>query len=407
MATTTTSDQAAPEQRSYYRRFTATQRFEHMVLLVTFTGLAITGLPQRYAGADWAQTMITVMGGIESVRIVHRVLAVLLMAESIFHGGVISYKLFVLGRRATMIPGLKDAKDVMQWIGYNLGLTREHPDMPRYNFGEKAEYLAVVWGTVLMAITGFMLWNPITTSEILPAEVIPAARAAHSAEALLAIAAIIIWHMYNVHLKYFNRSMFTGNMSREMMKEEHGEELARIESGEPEPELPDDVKAKRARYFWPYAIVVTVILTGGLYWFVTVENTAITTLPQRQNLVINTDVDLSQGDIDRGAALWQTNCAGCHGAEAAGQTISPAVSLVERDLDFRAFIASIRRGPAEMPAFTVTQISDAETADLWAWFQDVTGDTTDSAETDSEAAAESTPDAEATSEATAEADSDA
>jgi formate dehydrogenase gamma subunit len=410
MATTTTTDRAVPQEpRSYYRRFTATQRFEHMVLLVTFTGLALTGLPQRYAGADWAQTMITVMGGIESVRILHRILAVLLMAESIFHGGVISYKLFVLGRRATMIPGLKDAKDVMQWIGYNLGLTREHPDMPRYNFGEKAEYLAVVWGTVLMAITGFMLWNPITTSEILPAEVIPAARAAHSAEALLAIAAIVIWHMYNVHLKYFNRSMFTGNMSRDMMEEEHGEELARIERGEAEQELPDEVKAKRARYFWPYAIVVTVILTGGLYWFVTVENTAITTLPQRQaNVVINTDIDLSQGDIERGTELWQTNCAGCHGAEAAGQTVSPAVSLVERDLDFRAFIASIRRGPAEMPAFTVTQIRDEEVADLWVWFQDVQGETAPPAEATAEstAAAESTPDAEATAEATTEATDD-
>jgi cytochrome b subunit of formate dehydrogenase/mono/diheme cytochrome c family protein len=372
--TTTTTDQAAPQQRSYYKRFTAAQRFEHMVLLVTFTGLAITGLPQRYAGADWAQTMIAIMGGIESVRIVHRVLAVLLMAESIYHGGVVSYKLFVLGRSANMIPGLKDGKDVIQWIGYNLGFTKEHPEMPRYNFGEKAEYLAVVWGTVLMAITGFMLWNPITTAEILPAEVIPAARAAHSAEALLAIAAIIIWHMYNVHLKYFNRSMFTGKMPRHIMEEEHGEELARIERGEAEPELPDEVKARRSRYFWPYAIVMTVLLTGGLYWFVTVENTAITTLPQRQGIVINTDVDLTQGNIAQGEEIWMANCAGCHGAEADAMTVSPAISLVDRDLDFRAFVSSIRRGPAEMPAFSVVQISDEDTAHLWAWFQDVRGE---------------------------------
>jgi cytochrome b subunit of formate dehydrogenase/mono/diheme cytochrome c family protein len=318
--------------------------------------------------------MIAIMGGIESVRILHRVLAVLLMAESIYHGGVVSYKLFVLGRRANMIPGLKDGKDMLQWIGYNLGFTKEHPEMPRYNFGEKAEYLAVVWGTVLMAITGFMLWNPITTAEILPAEVIPAARAAHSAEALLAIAAIIIWHMYNVHIKYFNRSMFTGKMPRHVMEEEHGEELAKIERGETEPEPPDEVKARRSRYFWPYAIVMTVLLTGGLYWFVTVENTAITTLPQRQGIVINTDVDLTQGNIAQGEELWMANCAGCHGAEADAMTVSPAISLVDRDLDFRAFVSSIRRGPAEMPAFSVVQISDEDTAHLWAWFQDVRGE---------------------------------
>ena len=73
-----------------YRRFSPVQRFEHMILLVTFTGLALTGLPQRYADQMWAQSLIGIMGGIESIRIVHRILATILMAEAIFHGGVIT-----------------------------------------------------------------------------------------------------------------------------------------------------------------------------------------------------------------------------------------------------------------------------------------------------------------------------
>ena len=79
-----------------------------MILLVTFIGLALTGLPQKYASEPWAQSMIVALGGIESARIIHRFLATLLMAEAIYHGGVLSYKLFVLGQRATMIPGASE-----------------------------------------------------------------------------------------------------------------------------------------------------------------------------------------------------------------------------------------------------------------------------------------------------------
>ncbi|MCS7039976.1 MAG: hypothetical protein NZP34_10260, partial [Caldilineales bacterium] len=74
------------------------------------------------------------------------------------------------------------------------------------------EYWAVIWGTAVMIITGFMLWNPITTTKFLPGSWIPAAKAAHGGEALLAFLAIIVWHVYNVHIKTFNRSMFTGKL---------------------------------------------------------------------------------------------------------------------------------------------------------------------------------------------------
>jgi cytochrome b subunit of formate dehydrogenase len=354
-----------------YPRFSPVQRFEHMVLLVTFSGLALTGLPQRYADQAWAQALIGLMGGIESIRIVHRVLATILMAEAIFHGGVITYKLFVLGRRATMLPGIRDLRDAIHWVLFNLGLRREHPHLPRYNFGEKAEYLAVVWGTLIMIITGYMLWNPISTSSVLPGEVIPAARAAHSAEALLAVLSIIIWHMYNVHIRRFNRSMFSGNISREAMEEEHAEELEAIERGDVPPELPADVIARRKRWFWPYAIVVTTILVTGLVLFITSEQTAVqlTTLPQRQTLV-STDIDSAIGVAQTGAALWQSlECHSCHGAQADGGDSPLGVPIAEREIDFEAFILAVRRGPAEMPAYSTARTSDEDIAHLWAWFQ--------------------------------------
>lgn len=358
--------QQAQQQPTAYRRFAATQRFEHIVIVVTFVGLAMTGLPQKFASQTWAQTMIAIMGGVESVRVIHRVLATILMAEAIYHGGVITYKLFVLGRRATMIPGIRDLRDLRDWILFNLGFKREHPHLPRYNFGEKAEYLAVVWGTLVMVITGFMMWNPIAATRFLPGEFIPAARTAHSNEALLAVLAIITWHMYNVHFKRFNRSMFTGNISREAMQEEHAEELDTIESGVTEPELPTEILTRRRRRFWPFAIVVTVLLVAGLIFFITFETTAINTVPRQEVVVFAPDVVPAQGDPAVGAALWPTlRCPMCHGEDASG--IGDAPDLRGTKLTLEEFFVQVREGGTKMHPFDRAEIPDAYMVHLWAW----------------------------------------
>ncbi len=350
-----------------YSRFAPLQRMEHVILLVTFTGLALTGLPQKFADQMWAKTMIELLGGIESIRIIHHFLATLLLAEAIFHGGIISYKLYVLGRRATMIPGLKDGRDVLQWIAFNLGLRKQHPHMARYNFGEKAEYLAVVWGTIVMAITGFMMWNPITTTHFLSGSVIPAARAAHGAEAVLAVLSIVIWHFYNVHLKRFNKAMWTGKLSREEMEEEHAQELDAIEQGVTEPVPSAEVIARRRRRFWPYAIVMTFILTSGLLWFISFEDTAIKTVPRQDVVVFQPEVTLAAGDAATGAAIWPTlRCARCHGDNAAGNADAP--DLRGLTLTFDEFYRQIRTGvPDKMPAFNAEEIPDSYLLHVWTW----------------------------------------
>jgi cytochrome b subunit of formate dehydrogenase len=260
-------------------RFKIAPRIEHLILLVTFTGLAITGLPQKYAAQPWAETMIAVMGGIETVRIIHRVMATGLMAEAIYHGGMITYRLFVLRQPPYLLPVFKDVRDLIGVMAYNLGLRKEHPKMERFNFEEKMEYWAVIWGMGVMILTGFMLWNPVATARFLPGEAIPAAKTAHGQEALLAVLAIIIWHMYNV-LTHGNFSIFTGRIKRKTMEEKHALELEDIESGNVPQPPPQDVYRKRMRVFVPVAFVIAGALLAGLVWFVTFEQTAITTLPQ-------------------------------------------------------------------------------------------------------------------------------
>jgi len=269
-----------------YHRFDRWQRIEHGLLLGSFTILALTGIPQKYANLPWGSGMIALMGGIEAVRIVHRVAAFILMFETLYHAVAVSYKIFVRRVELTMMPGWKDAMDAVQTLGYNLGLIKSPPQMGRFSFGEKVEYWAVIWGTVIMILTGFMLWNPIATTQFLPGSWIPAAKAAHGGEALLAVLSIVTWHAYNVHLKQLNKSMFTGQISRHEMTEEHALELAQIEAGLGRPAPDAETLRRRRAVFLPVAVVASVVLLAELIVFVSFERTAITTVPKQSVEVI-------------------------------------------------------------------------------------------------------------------------
>jgi cytochrome b subunit of formate dehydrogenase len=269
------------KEEKMYPRFRLGARIEHAILMVSFTILGLTGLPQKYAATAWGETMIDLMGGIELVRVIHRWAAFILVLGSVYHIFTSAYRFFVKRERMRMIPVRQDLYDLVNTVRYNLGLIPTPPKLPKFNFGEKFEYWAVVWGTAIMTITGFMLWNPIAIAVFLPGEMIPAAKAAHGGEALLAVLSILIWHMYNVHIKHFNPSMFTGYLPREQMEEEHALELERLESGgKPWPELDLPVLQRRRRVFLVVAVIVGALVFVGLVWAFTFEQTAITTIPR-------------------------------------------------------------------------------------------------------------------------------
>lgn len=267
----------APSPR--YARFSLLDRFQHLVMLLSFTTLAITGLVQKYALSSVSIFIIGVWGGIENVRATHHIAAIVLMLVAVVHLVVLGYKTFVLRRRLSMLPSLQDVKDALAAFTYNIGLRKSGAQMGRYTFEEKAEYWALVWGILIMGLTGFIMWNPITTVKLLPGDFIPAAKAAHGAEALLAVLAIIVWHMYGVHLRRFNKSMWTGQLSEEEMLHEHPLELAdlkaRAAGSAPTPEV---LRRRRIIYF-PIAAVVGFGLLFAIYGFVNGEHTAIVTSP--------------------------------------------------------------------------------------------------------------------------------
>jgi len=269
-----------------YLRFTLAHRLEHWIFMLSFTTLALTGLSQKYASSPVAIRLISALGGIENTRTIHHLAAIVMMLVTIYHIGAVGYRLYVRRVQMTMLPGMSDVRAAIQSLLYNLGWSKSRPQQGRYTFEEKLEYWAVVWGTVIMAVTGFMMWNPIATARFLPGEFIPAAKAAHGNEALLAVLAIIIWHMYHVLIRHFNKSMFTGYLTEEEMLEEHPLELADIKAGLANP--PPDEKAlqKRKRVFFSTYSVVAAVLLAGVYFFVNFEQTAIATLPPAEQVEV-------------------------------------------------------------------------------------------------------------------------
>jgi len=269
-----------------YERFPLARRIEHWLMMLSFTTLAITGLPQRFSSSPVSTAFVGILGGIETLRAIHHMAAIVMMLGTAWHLLVFGYLSYVRHTRLTMLPTLQDVKDGWQALLYNIGRAKTPPQMGRYTFEEKMEYWAFVWGAIIMGATGFMMWNPITTARFLPGEVIPAAKAAHGGEALLAVLALIVWHMYGVHIKRFNRSMFTGRMTEEEMLHEHPLELADLKAGMADRPVDSDALRKRRRVYLPVAAVLALFMLLGVYGFVSAEQTALTTVERQAPTVV-------------------------------------------------------------------------------------------------------------------------
>lgn len=343
----------------YYTRFDLAQRLEHFFFMLSFTLLGLTGLVQKYAQSPFSEFVIRSLGGIETTRQIHHTAAFVMMLVTIFHINSVLYRVFVLRVRWTMMPVIEDFKHLYDDVRYYLGLRKHKAYYGRYNYAEKVEYLAVVWGTILMGLTGFMMWNPIVTTRLLPGEFIPAAKAAHGAEAVLAVLAIVIWHFYHVHIRHFNKSMFTGKLSEAEMAHEHPAELAQIKNGVIDPPPPPDVLRRRQRIYFPIAAFLSLTLGLGVYAFVSIEATAITTIPPAETIEVFVPITPTPRPTPTVAptptpgegvaanswdgtfsALFRNRCSTCHGITRVG-----GLSLAT----YQDALAGGNSGPAIVP----------------------------------------------------------
>jgi cytochrome b subunit of formate dehydrogenase len=302
-----------------YLRFPLSHRIEHWVLFASFTTLALTGLVQKFATVGISQAIIGLLGGVETVRIIHRTAAALMMVEAVYHLGTLMYRLFVLRASPSILPGKSDFVAFWHELLHILGFRKRKAQQGRYTFAEKAEYWFLIWGTLVMGITGFILWNPIATSKLLPGQVIPAAKAAHGGEALLAVLAIAVWHLYHVHIRSFNKSMFTGYLSEEEMLEEHPLELADLKAGIGQAPIDSKTLRRRNLIFFPVYGVLSIAMLYGIYLFATFEETAIATVPPAEQVEVFVPLTPTPPPIESPPALdassWEQGIADLLGAK--------------------------------------------------------------------------------------------
>jgi cytochrome b subunit of formate dehydrogenase/ribosomal protein L31 len=229
-------------------RMNRSQRVQHGLLALSFIALAITGFALKYPDS-WIARML---GSSEPFRrLSHRVAAVVLLATGAYH---IAYVIFTREGRQLVkdfYPTLKDARDVLRNLRYLFGLGGDKARIGRFGYAEKMEYWAVVWGTIIMGVTGLMIWFKIDVTQYLPRWVVDVALNIHYYEAILACLAIVVWHFYHVifdpDVYPLNPACWDGRVTEHWQEEEHPLEKAEILVEPPVAPVGKDGKTAAAR----------------------------------------------------------------------------------------------------------------------------------------------------------------
>lgn len=220
-----------------YLRMTVSERIQHFSLMVSFIVLVVTGFMLRFPEAWWVEPIKNISPVIFEIRgLLHRIAAVVMIAASLYH---LYYILFVpRGKQLIkdLLPVKKDIADAIGVLKYNLGISSVKPKFDRFSYIEKSEYWALIWGTAVMVITGFILWFDDTFMGLLTKLGWDISRTIHYYEAWLAALSILVWHIYfvifNPDVYPMNLAWIKGTLTETEMEEEHPLELERIKREE-------------------------------------------------------------------------------------------------------------------------------------------------------------------------------
>ncbi|MDP2918626.1 MAG: cytochrome b/b6 domain-containing protein [Dehalococcoidia bacterium] len=220
-------------REEHVTRFDIHQRVQHFFLMVSFTLLVLTGMPLKFAESGISKWWISVLGGVEPTRLIHRGAAWVMIAVCVYHALYLLYGIIVLKKKFTDIfPTKNDFILFFQEMAYFTGLRKERPRFPRYNWREKFDYYAMFWGIPVMALTGLVMMFPVVATRFLPGWVLPVALIAHSDESMLALTWIVVVHVFFNHFVPgvfpFNPSIFTGKLSKERYKVDHPVEYEKL-----------------------------------------------------------------------------------------------------------------------------------------------------------------------------------
>jgi len=231
--------EAAPKKvrtRIEYRRFNVFHRWMHFLVFVSFTVLVFTGMPLKYKDTEWARWFMDLFGGVTAAGVYHRIAAVV----TVFYWTLEFTFMVVMVLRSrgkllrspgSMMPGKKDLEDMIGMFAWFFGKGPK-PQFDRYTYWEKFDYMSLMAGTVIIGMTGFMMWFPLWFTKVLPGIFLNIALVIHSNEALLAMGVIFIFvHFFSAHVKPesfpLDKVIFTGSLPVDHYKAERPLEYAR------------------------------------------------------------------------------------------------------------------------------------------------------------------------------------
>jgi cytochrome b subunit of formate dehydrogenase len=234
-----------------YLRFSRLNRILHVIMIVSFISLALTGMTLKFSYTGWASTLSHLFGGYETAGYIHRFAALLMVGIFVMHITDLvrrkkkefsSWRALLLGPDS-MVFNKKDLSELIGNMKWFLG-RGPRPNYGRWTYWEKFDYFAVFWGIAVIGSTGFMLWFPEFFTRFLPGWLINVATIIHSDEALLAVGFIFTVHFFNTHLRPEKFPMdlviFTGRMTlKEFRQDKPAEYEALVKDGSLEEHLVD------------------------------------------------------------------------------------------------------------------------------------------------------------------------
>jgi len=240
--------EVVPELVSHrlYLRLTVHERLQHAALAISFIILVVTGFMLRYPDAWWVVGIRSISSSAFVTRsLFHRMAGIVLIVAGVWHT---IYLMFTKEGRLLFIdllPAWRDVVDPWKVLRFNLGFAHDKPKFGRFSYIEKAEYWALIWGTIIMGVTGVILWFENASMGLFTKLGFDISRTIHFYEAILATLAILVWHFYfvifNPDIYPMNLSWLTGHVTEHEMMEEHPLELERLrhdDSAAPPPSAP-------------------------------------------------------------------------------------------------------------------------------------------------------------------------
>ncbi len=272
-----------PEKpEKYMVRFSRFTRILHLMVIISFFGLAFTGMGLKFSGYDWAYNIIKFFGGAEAAGLIHRLCAIITFVYFGLHFYLIyrnakkegHHLLRFMFSKEGLLPNKRDLVEFYQTVKWFLGLGPQ-PEYGRWTYWEKFDYLAVFWGVAIIGSTGLILWFPEFFTRLLPGYLINVATIIHSDEALLATGFIFTIHFFNTHFRPqkfpMDQVIFTGKVPYEEWKHERPREYEQlVESGKLEENL--DTKPPKpwvvvwSRYFGFFFLLMGFSLVILILW---------------------------------------------------------------------------------------------------------------------------------------------